>query len=431
MSESVRKYLLLALTGLLTANLFFSITTSLVLSFIIIAIQLVCLRKEDSAFLFLLLGSTFGAFYAQNGVRFVGSFLVWGSALYLLKDLISYRKNWFANYRPLLFFIFLILFSILITTGGSYSKEKFIAMMMNVVPFTIAFSHLILYKEKHSFGHIGLMYVLYSIFLLVFMNEQMNVKVNLNTLLFSFAGFRYDINEYIAGDKEVWHVGYQSIGIHGCIGLIYALFSNDKYAKQFRTWIIALSALVVWYAAARQAILLYAVIWLVYFTLYKGLSLRNLIALSALVAGGYLLLLNLDNDSLEFLMGSTDGKDSARDRIMDAAMLQFYQNPVFGVGFGRFFIGGEYGCNEHNLFVELLTEMGVVGLLAYVGLCARPLLGSYKFAKQNLHTYAPFFLLLLSYLLRSMVSSDLRETIVILILALSIHMGCKYKITSI
>ena len=151
MSESVRKYLLLALTGLLTVNLFFSITTSLVLSFIIIAIQLVCLRKEDSAFLFLLLGSTFGAFYAQNGVRFVGSFLVWGSALYLLKDLISYRKNWFANYRPLLFFIFLILFSILITTGGSYSKEKFIAMMMNVVPYTIAFSHLILYKESDSF----------------------------------------------------------------------------------------------------------------------------------------------------------------------------------------------------------------------------------------------------------------------------------------
>lgn len=431
MSESVRKYLLLALTVLLTANLFFSITSSLVLSFIIIAIQLVCLRKEDSAFLFLLLGSTFGAFYAQNGVRFVGSFLVWGSALYLLKDLISYGNNWSSHYRPLLFFIFLILFSILITTGGSYSTEKFIAMMMNVVPFTIAFSHLILYKEKHSFGHVGLMYVLYSIFLLVFMNEQMGVKVNLNTLLFSFAGFRYEINEYIAGDKDVWHVGYQSIGIHGCIGLIYALFTNDQYAKQFKILIISLSALVVWYAAARQAILLYAVIWLAYLTLYKGLSLRNLIALSVLVAGGYLLLMNLDNNSLEFLMGSTEGKDSARDRIMDAAMRQFYQNPVFGVGFGRFFIDGEYGCNEHNLFVELLTEMGVVGLLAYVGLCARPLLNSYNFAKQNLQTYAPFFLLLLSYLLRSMVSSDLRETIVILILALSIQMGCKYKITSI
>ena len=109
MSESVRKYLLLALTGLLAANLFFSITTSLVLSFIIIAIQLVCLRKEDSAFLFLLLGSTFGAFYAQNGVRFIGSFLVWGSALFLLKDLISYGNNWFSNYKPLLLFIFIIL----------------------------------------------------------------------------------------------------------------------------------------------------------------------------------------------------------------------------------------------------------------------------------------------------------------------------------
>lgn len=431
MRKIISRYILFILAVVLTANLFFSITSSLMLSFIIIAIQLLCLRKEDSAFLFLLLGSTFGAFYAQNGVRFVGSFLVWGSALYLLKDLLSYGTNWLSNYKPLLFVIFLILISILITTGGSYSTEKFIAMMMNVVQYTIAFSHLILYNEKHSFGHIGLMFVLYSIFLLVFMNEQMGVKINLNTLLFSFAGFRDDINEYIAGDKEVFHVGYQSIGLHGCMGLIYALFSADKYAKQFRTLIIVLSALVVWYAAARQAILLYAVIWLAYFTIYKGLSIKNIIMISLLIIGGYVQLLNLDNDSIEFLMGSTEGKNSARDRIMETAMSQFYNNPVFGTGFGRFFIDGEYGCNEHNLFVELLTELGVIGFLSYIGLCAKPLISSYHFIKRNMLTYAPYLLILFSYFLRSMVSSDLRETIVILILSLCIHMGCKYKITSI
>ena len=166
MSETVKKYILLALALLLTGNLFFNITSSLVLSFIIIVVQLLCLRKEDSTFIFLLLGSTFGAFYAQNGVRFVGSVLIWGSALILLADLLKYKRHWYTHYYPLAFFIFVIIISILTTSGGTYSSEKFISMIMNVIPYTIAFTHLLLYREKHSFTHIGLMFVLFSIFLL-------------------------------------------------------------------------------------------------------------------------------------------------------------------------------------------------------------------------------------------------------------------------
>ena len=107
------------------------------------------------------------------------------------------------------------------------------------------------------------------------MNEQMGVKVNLDTLLFSFAGFRIDINEYLNGDKAVFHVSYQSIGIHGCMGLIYTLFSSEKESKLFKTLVIVLSTLVVWYAAARQALLLFVVIILSYFVIYKGLSIKN------------------------------------------------------------------------------------------------------------------------------------------------------------
>lgn len=431
MSATFKKYLLIALALLLTGNLFFNIASCLGLSFIIIAVQLLCLRKEDSTFIFLLLGSVFGAFYAQNGVRFVGSVLIWGAALILFIDLIKHKRNWYTNYYPLLFFIFIIILSILSSRGGSYSSEKFISMMMNVIPYTIAFSHLILFREKHSFGHIGLMFVLFSIFLLGFMNEQMGAKADLNSILFSFAGFRVDINEYLGGDKEIFHVSYQSIGMYGCMGLIYTLFSTEKESKQFRTLAFILSLFVVWYAAARQALLLFAIIVLSYFVLYKGLSVKNVFILSIIFLGGLILLQNLDADSFNFLMGSTEGKDSARDRIIHDAMNQFYQNPVLGVGFGRFYHMGEYGCNEHNLFVELLTELGITGCLVFILFCAKPLLTSYNYVKHHIQTFAPFLLILFSYFLRSMVSSDLRETIVILILALCIQMGSKYKIGTI
>lgn len=431
MSESVKKYLLLAIAVVLTANLFTSITNSLVLSFIIIVSQLLCISKKDSAVVFMLLGSVFGAFYAQTGVRFIGSVLIWGSALFLLKDLLSYKNNWLSNFRLLWLFVFIVLFSILTTTGGNYSGSKFIAMLMNVVTFTIAFSHLALFSDEHSLGHIGFMFIIYSLFLLGFMNELMGIKITINNLLYSFAGFRYDINEYLAGDKEVFHINYQDIGIHGCMGLVFCLFSDDKNARRFKPLIVVLSALIVWYAAARQALLLYAVIWLVYYSLYKGLSLKNMALIFILILGGYIFLLNLDAQSLDFLMGSTEGKGSARDRIIEAAMSQFHANPLIGTGFGRFYIEGEYGCNEHNLFVELLTEMGIVGFLVFLCSTIKPLFNSFQYIRPNIRTIAPFLLLLLSYFLRSMVSSDLRETIVLPVLASCISMICKNKTITI
>ena len=93
MRDKLNKYILLVLAVLLTVNMFTGITNSLTLSFLIIASQLFCLRKEDSAIVFMLLGSVFGSFYAQEGVRFIGSILIWGSAVFMLKDLISYKNN--------------------------------------------------------------------------------------------------------------------------------------------------------------------------------------------------------------------------------------------------------------------------------------------------------------------------------------------------
>ena len=431
MRDTLNKYILLVLKVLLTANMFTGITNSLTLSFLIIASQLFCLRKEDSAIVFMLLGSVFGSFYAQEGVRFIGSILIWGSAIFMFKDLISYKNNWFSNFWPLCIFIFVVLFSIITTTGGNYSGEKFIAMLMNIVTYTIAFSHLILFQEKHSFGNIGLMFILYSLFLLGYMNELMGIKASLNSLLYSFAGFRNEINDYIAGDKDVFHINYQSIGVHGCIGLIFTLFSVDKTSKRFNAFVVVLSALVVWYAAARQAILLYAIIWLAYLSVYKGLKFKNLLLIFLFIVGGYTILLSLDSQSLEFLLGSTEGKDSARDNIIQTAMSQFYANPLMGVGFGRFHINGEFGCNEHNLFVELLAEMGIIGFLVFIWFTINPLIKSYNLIKQNIQTISPFILILLSYFLRSMVSADLRETIVILIIILCIRMSCKNKAVTI
>lgn len=428
MRDKLKRCILFVLAVLLTANLFTNITNSLILSFLIIVSQLLCLRKEDSAIVFMLMGSFLGSFYAQEGVRFIGSILIWGSTLLMIKDLLNYKNNWLSSFFPLVLFILVVLVSIVSTTGGNYSVDKFTSMLINTIVYTIAFSHLSLYKDKHTFPNIGFMFVLYSLFLLGYMNELINTKASLETLLYSFAGLRYEINDYIAGDKDIWHVNYQDIGMHACLGMVFTLFTNNGNAKKNKLYIVVLTFLVVWYAAARQAILLYVLILFAYFALYQGLKLKSVILITILILGCNALLSSLDNQSLDFLLGSTEGKDSARNNIMNMAMTQFHAKPVFGVGFGRFYYQGEYGCNEHNLFVELLTEMGVFGLLIFMYSCLKPLIDSYSYIKKNIKEVSVFLLVLLSYFVRSMVSSDLRETIIVLIIILCINMIRKYNI---
>lgn len=427
MKDKFSIYTLFVLSFLLLANLFTHITNSLTLSFLIIILQLLCLRKEDSVIVFMLMGSVLGSFYAQEGVRYIGSILTWGAALFMFKDLSNYKSKLLLNFLPLIFFLFIVVVSIISTQGGNYSFSKFTFMLMNAIVYIIAFTHLCLYNYKHNFYKIGFMFIIYSLFLIGYMNELINTKISIETLIYSFAGFRNEINDYISGNKDVWHVNYQDIGIHACLGLVLSLFTNNSTEKKYKSYIIVLAFFVVWYSAARQAILSFVIILLSYLGLYKGLKLKNIILIFIFMLIGYALLSNIDNQSFEFLFGSTEGKGSARDNIINVAMIQFHENPIFGVGFGRFYYQGEYGCNEHNLFVELLTEMGVFGFLFFIYLLLNPLINSYSYIKNNIKDISVFLLILLLYFLRSMVSSDLRETIIVLIIILCINMIRKFN----
>lgn len=427
MNDKIVNYIYAVLIILLVGNLFTNITTSLILSFLLIISQFMCLRRSDVAIVFILSGAYIGSFYANEGIRFIGSILIWSSAIILLKDLFTYKLKWISNFSPLIFFLFVVLISILTTSGGSYSSEKYFSMLQNVVLYTIAFSHIVLFREKHSFESIGFMMLLYTLFILGYMNELMGVKISFNGLFHSFAGFRNDINDYLSGDKDVFHVSYQAIGIDACIALVFSLFSTKQMTTWYKIIIFILSTLVIWYSAARQSIFLYVVIWLLYLIHYKGFRIKNIIILLFSIIGGYIVLSSLDTNSLEFLFGSTEGKDSARYDIIQSAMSQFNSSPLVGVGFGRFFHKGEYGCNEHNLFVELLTEMGIIGFLLFIVIIVHALCSSYNFIKQNFRLVYPLILFLIVYFLRAMVSSDLRETIVILIIVLCIKMSYKIK----
>ena len=85
---------------------------------------------------------------------------------------------------------------------------------------------------------------------------------------------------------------------------------------------------------------------------------------------------------------------------------QFLSNPIWGVGYGRFVIFGEYGSYPHNLFVELLCETGLVGFSIAMVLAIRTGLRVKESA-------LPFLTLFLAYFLRSMASGSLSLNIIV------------------
>lgn len=431
MIKNKDRFLLTLLAVFMCGNLFLGLVSSFPIALILIFVQLLCLNKEDSSFVFLLFGTVLGAYFAQRGIRFVGSTLMFISSILLLKNMKLQLGAFLTKLIPLYLFLLLALFSILMTTGGAFSTPKYISMLMSSIIYTIAFLHLMFNYRKHNILNIGLMVLIYSLFMVYYMTELMGTRLTLNSFLFSFASFRSELNLYKYDNVDSFTISYQSLGMYACIGLIFSLFSKEINRNKIKFLAILISFVVVWYSSARQAFLVYVLIILSYGILFYKLNLKYMLLLLVLFIVGYLWATSMDVDSLSFLMGTNEGLGSARDYIMSEAMNQFKLSPIFGVGFGRFFIDNEYGCNEHNLFVELLTEMGLVGFLYFTFVVFYSIVVSFDYLKKHIEEFSLFVCLFLAYFVRSMVSSDLRETIVILIFALVIKIGSKNKIFGI
>lgn len=84
----------------------------------------------------------------------------------------------------------------------------------------------------------------------------------------------------------------------------------------------------------------------------------------------------------------------------------FLQNPVTGVGFGRYSLWGNYGNYPHNLFIEILCELGIIGFLFISAFTLSALKGT----KHLWGRYIYFFLVLF---LASMASGGMESNIVV------------------
>jgi O-antigen ligase len=82
----------------------------------------------------------------------------------------------------------------------------------------------------------------------------------------------------------------------------------------------------------------------------------------------------------EMLSGSREEASAENRRDMVVKALEIWvDNPILGIGAGQFTIKGGFGTYSHNNYVELLANLGVIGLLLFyalhVGLVVKTLTG--------------------------------------------------------
>jgi O-antigen ligase len=217
-------------------------------------------------------------------------------------------------------------------------------------------------------------------------------------------------------------VSYQKIGMQVICAEALFLSASKKFDFNsfFLLFVCSWIALV---SGSRQAILGVLVIFGAWIILKNGKGIKkgdvvlSIIALFVLILG--LSTLELDIFSDLFQSDSSVEESTGRDYLYPLAIIQ--SNLLFGVGFGNYenpFIDGE--VYPHNLFLEILCEMGIIGLAVISIVIITWYINEKPVFMQRVNSGGLAALIVLPFLIRSMISDDLSYNFVLFVLVFTL-----------
>lgn len=307
-------------------------------------------------------------------------------------------------YFVLVLVVFII--SSLITTGGDYAVTKLLSTAKTGIIYLFAFGFLFSNFQKCNFIRIGLYLILYSILMLLLSTLLNNGSGPENILDFGYMRTQ----SYVSVDEDEMLVSYHYVGFLAVIGCSIMLFESfkTKLNNGFIFICLIISILVSLYAGARQFVIIsLAIFMLFYFSrVAKGSLGILLVAIGIILGVVFVSFLFEEGGMLNSVKEEGYMDASSRGVYLLKAFNDFIENPILGVGFGRFEIFGLYGAYPHNMIVEILCEMGIVGFLLLALLLFKPL--KILIVKQR-----PCVYLLIIFFFRSMVSGGLDNNIML------------------
>ena len=350
-----------------------------------------------------LLGSTL---YLLNitGVASILELLFFLICLYRWKYKKIYQiKNVNNGIQSLLFVLFLLSLSALFSNGGNFAFTKVQETWLNGLFSFFAFSLLLSNPQKCNYIKVGLCLILYS-YLLLLLSPLLNKGTGPDNLL-DFGYLR--AQNLFALEDEKYVIDYQHVGFFATIGcgviLLRTLWENINVKFVFFCVLLCTTASL--YSGARQFIIISIVIMGIKLCLQRKNNL-GLVNIAVGIIAIFLFVQFLTGDGGALNSVKTEGYLAAsnRDLVTYKGLADFVSNPVFGIGYGRFVFGGRFGLYPHNLIVEILCELGIVGFTIIVYKSYIPAIRIFKH-------YKPCLYLFMILLLRAMVSGGIDSNI--------------------
>ena len=381
--------------AVLFADLFIKVLPAAPLFVLLVLLQFLRLDINSNIFLCFQGLSVFaGAAFNTMGISGLGgAFLLLGAGLLVYSLIKGYTELTFSgllSFIPLIVILLYFTVSMMLTSGGDFAGKKLITTYKNAFTSIVAFVVIFTNFKRTNTDLLGVYLILYALYLL-------RLSIATNTIpgpsgLFDFAFMRTQTIEVLGYVPEVFNIGYQFPGFYALQGVgIYML----KYHRDWKipAFLLVLSSIISLYAGARQMIVgvfVIALIWVLASFGKKGILI--VVAMSLMVP-----LLYFSSSNINELFSSTveEGyvEGGGRGIWLLAGVQLFLDNPILGVGFGRFNWMGDYNAYPHNLFVELLCENGIVGFIVIMGILIVALIYTRKYIRRYVYYLLALFIM--------------------------------------
>ncbi len=343
-----------------------------------------------------------------------------GTVVAFLLILLLQRENIINFFQkrdiPALTYI-LIIFTIIsgfyfATSSTSYGSEKYVSMLLTLVVNTIGLLSLSK-SSKDAVDVVSPLFLIYGIILLRFPIDFYGYAQPASLFDFEFYRASTVLNKYL----EIPYISYHATGIAALLSMSFLLCNKRRlegwgnYIQLFTcAWLILLSG-------ARQTIIgfiIIAVIWLIVRS--SRFKVWNLLLAIAVIYFAFIFLKEMDVEYIQFMFEENSQFDENLNRNYEYPIQLIEENPVVGVGFGNYFNPQSHEYYPHNIFLEILCEMGFVGLFMLLFPTIAFAIMTKASLSAKLENGSLCLIILLPYAIRSMISGDLSLNIMVFLI---------------
>lgn len=327
------------------------------------------LNLVEKIFIFAMgMSTTLGAFLYSIGIGGMGGYVYIIAILFVLYGLLSKRiiiSNFSGAITPLLFILLYLSFSVFSSEGGNYANSKLshtlIIGFVSILSFSVLFSN----KNKVRQERLGLYFLLMSYLTLIIAIKVNNISGP--SSIFDVGYLRSQtVYADIHNEIERYRISYH---MPGALALqAFGLFiSARKFSISNVKIFTLLCAVAILYAGARQSIVIFFIMIVIYFfnDLKMVFSSKAFLMMPIVLAIVYLTFDILIKEDGLFYSIINEGlySGSGRESNYERAIGNFLSNPILGIGYGRDNVNGVYNQYAHNIFLELLGELGLLGFI--------------------------------------------------------------------